>query len=253
MRRIISFTFVFLFMSSVVRAQIGDHRNELAIGFNGGYVMSNVGFTPSVTQKMHGGLTGGFTVRYTCEKYFKSICAIVGEVNISQMGWKEDIRTADDKPVINSVTNVAEEYERQLTYVQVPLMARLGWGRERKGFQAFFQLGPQVGMYLGDKKKNNFDYDSRNVNDRIGALRDAVMDTLDVQRKFDYGITAGFGLEYSNPKLGHFIIEGRYYYGLGDIYKNSKSDYFGRSNNSGIYVKLTYLWDVIKSKNKNIK
>ena len=59
MRRIISFTFVFLFMSSVIRAQIGDHRNELAIGFNGGYVMSNVGFTPSVTQKMHGGLTGG--------------------------------------------------------------------------------------------------------------------------------------------------------------------------------------------------
>ena len=253
MRRIISFTFVFLFMSSVIRAQIGDHRNELAIGFNGGYVMSNVGFTPSVTQKMHGGLTGGFTVRYTCEKYFKSICAIVGEVNISQMGWKEDIRTADDKPVINSVTNVAEEYERQLTYVQVPLMARLGWGRERKGFQAFFQLGPQVGMYIGDKKKSNFDYDSRNVNDRIGALRDAVMDTLDVQRKFDDGRTAGVGLEYSNPKLGHFIIEGRYYYGLGDIYKNSKSDYFGRSNNSGIYVKLTYLWDVIKSKNKNIK
>ena len=253
MRRIISFTFVFLFMSSVIRAQIGDHRNELAIGFNGGYVMSNVGFTPSVTQKMHGGLTGGFTVRYTCEKYFKSICAIVGEVNISQMGWKEDIRTADDKPVINSVTNVAEEYERQLTYVQVPLMARLGWGRERKGFQAFFQFGPQVGMSIADKQKRNFDYDSRNVNDRIGALRDAVMDTLDVQRKFDYGITAGFGLEYSNPKLGHFIIEGRYYYGLGDIYKNSKSDYFGRSNNSGIYVKLTYLWDVIKSKNKNIK
>ena len=253
MRRIFTISLLLMFMSLSSWAQIGDHRNELSIGVNGGYVMSNVGFTPSVIQKMHGGITGGFTVRYTCEKYFKSICAIVGEVNISQMGWTEDIRTADDLPVINSVTKVAEEYERQLTYVQVPLMARLGWGRERKGFQAFFQLGPQVGMYLGDKKKSNFDYGSRNVNDRIGALREAVMDTLDVQRKFDYGITAGFGLEYSNPKLGHFIIEGRYYYGLGDIYKNSKSDYFGRSNNSGIFVKLTYLWDVVKSKNKNIK
>ena len=253
MRRIFTVSLLLMFMSMSSWAQIGDHRNELAIGVNGGYVMSNVGFTPSVTQKMHGALTGGFTVRYTCEKYFKSICAIVGEVNISQMGWTEDIRTADDLPVINSVTKVAEEYERQITYVQVPLMARLGWGRERKGFQAFFQLGPQVGMYLGDKKKSNFDYGSRNVNDRIGALRDAVMDTLDVQRKFDYGITAGFGLEYSNPKLGHFIIEGRYYYGLGDIYKNTKSDYFGRSNNSGIFVKLTYLWDIVKSKNKNIK
>ena len=253
MRRIFTISLLLMFMSLSSWAQIGDHRNELSIGVNGGYVMSNVGFTPSVTQKMHGGIPGGFTVRYTCEKYFKSICAIVGEVNISQMGWTEDIRTADDLPVINSVTKVAEEYERQLTYVQVPLMARLGWGRERKGFQAFFQLGPQVGMYLGDKKKSNFDYGSRNVNDRIGALREAVMDTLDVQRKFDYGITAGFGLEYSNPKLGHFIIEGRYYYGLGDIYKNTKSDYFGRSNNSGIFVKLTYLWDIVKSKNKNIK
>lgn len=246
MRRIISFTFVFLFMSSVIRAQIGDHRNELAIGFNGGYVMSNVGFTPSVTQKMHGGLTGGFTVRYTCEKYFKSICAIVGEVNIAQMGWKEDILNVNDEPVINSVTGVAEEYERQLTYIQVPLLARLGWGRERKGFQAFFQLGPQVGMFLSDKKKSNFDYASRNVGDRVGALRDAVMDTLAIQRKFDYGITAGLGLEYSHPKVGHFLVEARYYYGLGDIYANSKSDYFARSNNSGIYIKLTYLWDVLK-------
>lgn len=252
-RIIITFTFLLTLLPSVVKAQIGDHRNELAIGVNGGYVMSNVGFTPSVTQKMHGGLTGGFTIRYTCEKYFKSICAIVGEVNISQMGWKEDIRTSENLPVINPVTNLAEEYERQLTYIQVPLMARLGWGRERKGFQAFFQLGPQLGIFLNDKKKSNFDYDSRNINDRVGALRDAVMDTLSIQRKFDYGITAGLGLEFSNPKLGHFIIEGRYYYGLGDIYKNSKSDYFGRSNNSGIYVKLTYLWDVIKSNNKNIK
>ena len=56
-------------------AQIGEHRNDLAIGFNGGYVMSNVGFTPTVSQTMHGGLTGGFTMRYTCGKYFKSICS----------------------------------------------------------------------------------------------------------------------------------------------------------------------------------
>ena len=237
-----------LFMISLsAKAQIGEHRNDLAIGVTGGYVLGNVGFTPTIPQKMHGGLTGGFTVRYTSEKYFKSICAIVGEVNIAQMGWKEDILNVNDEPVINSVTGVAEEYERQLTYIQVPLMARVGWGRERKGFQAFFQLGPQVGMFLSDKKKSNFDYASRNVGDRVGALRDAVMDTLAIQRKFDYGITAGLGLEYSHPKVGHFLVEARYYYGLGDIYANSKSDYFARSNNSGIYIKLTYLWDVLKN------
>ena len=253
MNKIILFLALLVYCPLAASAQIGDHRNDLAIGFNGGYVMSNVGFTPTVSQKMLGGLTGGFTVRYTSEKYFKSICAIVGEVNIARMGWKEDILTTENLPVINPVTKEAEEFQRQITYLQVPLMARLGWGRERKGFQAFLQLGPQVGMYLSDSKKSNFDYDSRNVNDRVGALREAVMDTLAIERKFDYGIAAGLGLEYSHPKAGHFLLEARYYYGLGDIYANSKSDYFARSNNSGIYIKLTYLWDVARSKNNKIK
>ena len=121
------------------KAQIGDYRSDLSIGVNGGYVMSNVGFNPEIPQKMLGGVTGGLTVRYTCEKYFKSICALVGEVNFTQMGWKEDILTAEDMPVINKVTGLPEEFQRQLTYVQVPIFARLGWGRERKGFQFFFQ------------------------------------------------------------------------------------------------------------------
>lgn len=234
-------------------AQIGEHRNDLSVGVNAGYVMSTVGFTPTVPQKSLGGLTGGFSVRYTSEKYFKSICAIVGEVNFAQLGWKEDILTASEQPVINSRTGEAELYQRSVTYVQVPLMARMGWGRERKGMQFFFQLGPQIGMYLSDKTTSNFDYDSRNVADRIGTLQEAVQDTLPVQNKFDYGIAAGLGLEYSHPKLGHFILEGRYYYGLGDIFKNTKSDYFGRSNNMGIYVKLTYLWDITRSRDKRIK
>ena len=68
-------------------AQIGDHRDALAIGVNGGYVLSNVGFTPSVRQSMHGGLTGGLSVRYVCEKYFNTICSIYGEVNYASVGW----------------------------------------------------------------------------------------------------------------------------------------------------------------------
>lgn len=234
-------------------SQIGEHRSELSVGVNGGYMMSNVGFNPDVPQTTLGGITGGFTVRYTCEKYFKSICALVGEVNFAQVGWKEDILTVGDQPVINAHTGLPEEYQRTLTYVQVPMFARLGWGRERRGFQFYFQAGPQVGFFLGDKAKSNFDYDKRNVADRVSAMRDAVQDTLDIQRKFDYGIAAGFGLEYSHPKVGHFMLEGRYYYGLGDIFNNSKRDYFGRSNIGSIVVKLTYLFDIVKTNNPKIK
>ena len=70
---------------------------------------------------------------------------------------------------------------------------------------------------------------------------------MSVENNFDYGITAGLGIEYSHPKVGHFLLEGRYYYGLGNIYGDSKRDYFGRSNFGGIYIKLTYLFDIARS------
>ena len=47
-------------------AQIGEHRSELSVGVNGGYMLSNVGFNPDVPQGLLGGITGGITVRYTC-------------------------------------------------------------------------------------------------------------------------------------------------------------------------------------------
>ena len=78
-------------------------------------------------------------------------------------------------------------------------------------------------------------------------------DTMAVENKFDYGIAGGLGIEFSNRHLGHFLLEGRYYYGLGDIYGNTKRDYFGRSNHTNIVVKLTYLFDIIRTKNPKIK
>lgn len=248
-----SATMFFLMCVCRANAQVGDYRNELAVGFGAGYTMSTVGFNPNVAQKSLGGYTAGVTVRYTCEKYFKSICAIVGEVNVTQMGWCDDILDESDSPVMIPGTETKEKYQRSLTYVQVPLLARLGWGRERSGMQGFFQLGPQFGVMLGDKSKSNFNYNERNVSDRVGTMKDAIQDTLPIDRKFDYGIAVGAGIEYSHRKLGHFILEGRYYYGLGDIFNNSKRDYFGRSNNNSIIIKLTYMFDIIRSKNDNIK
>ena len=83
--------YLFTFLPLLSFAQVGEYRTDFAVGVNGGYMLSNVGFQPSVPQKMLGGFTGGITLRYTCEKYFKSVCAIVAEVNIAQAGWKEKI------------------------------------------------------------------------------------------------------------------------------------------------------------------
>ena len=227
-------------------AQIGEHRNDLAIGFNGGLNMSSVSFTPKVSQAKLNGITGGLSVRYVCEKYFSTVCSLYGEINYSQMGWKEDIVDVNDMPVINTATGLPEEYSRTVNYIQVPLMAHLAWGREQKGFAFFVNLGPQFGIYMSESTKTNFDFSDRNAADRVNTV--CAQDTMAVENKFDYGIAAGAGIEFSHPKVGHFLLEGRYYYGLGNIYGDSKRDYFGSSNFGTITVKLAYLFDIVRTR-----
>ncbi|MDD6866485.1 MAG: porin family protein [Prevotella sp.] len=227
-------------------AQIGEHRNDLAIGFNGGLNMSSVSFTPKVSQAKLNGITGGLSVRYVCEKYFSTICSLYGEINYSQMGWKEDIVDINDMPVINTATGLPEEYSRTVNYIQVPLMAHLAWGREQKGFAFFVNLGPQFGIYMSESTKTNFNFSDRNAADRVNPV--CAQDTMAVENKFDYGIAAGAGIEFSHPKVGHFLLEGRYYYGLGNIYGDSKRDYFGSSNFGTITVKLAYLFDIVRTR-----
>ncbi|OYP63434.1 porin family protein [Prevotella sp. P3-122] len=227
-------------------AQIGEHRNDLAIGFNGGLNMSSVSFTPKVSQAKLNGITGGLSVRYVCEKYFSTVCSLYGEINYSQMGWKEDIVDVNDMPVINTATGLPEEYSRTVNYIQVPLMAHLAWGREQKGFAFFVNLGPQFGIYMSESTKTNFDFSDRNAADRVNPV--CAQDTMAVENKFDYGIAAGAGIEFSHPKVGHFLLEGRYYYGLGNIYGDSKRDYFGSSNFGTITVKLAYLFDIVSTR-----
>lgn len=237
--------------TTTAKAQIGEHRDEFAVGVSGGYIMSSINFQPEVTQRQLGGMIGGVTFRYTTEKYFSSVCAIVGEVNYAQIGWKQKILDLQDQPVINSVTGMAEEYQRRINYIQVPILARLGWGRERKGMQFFFQAGPQIGFFLNEKTEANYDLSQRNLSDRTSKVVN--QETMPVENKFDYGITGGIGLEYSHPVIGHFMVEARYYYGLGNIYGNTKRDYFGRSNFSNIVIKASYLFDIAKTKNNKIK
>ena len=227
-------------------AQIGEHRNDLAIGFNGGLNMSSVSFTPKVSQAKLNGITGGLSVRYVCEKYFSTVCSLYGEINYSQMGWKEDIVDVNDMPVINTATGLPEEYSRTVNYIQVPLMAHLAWGREQKGLAFFVNLGPQFGIYMNESTKTNFDFSDRNAADRVNPV--CAQDTMAVENKFDYGIAAGAGIEFSHPKVGHFLLEGRYYYGLGNIYGDSKRDYFGSSNFGTITVKLAYLFDIVRTR-----
>lgn len=245
---LIAIAMVSMLSTATVKAQVGEHRNDFAVGFGGGLAMSSIGFTPKVKQAQHMGLAGGIQVRYTCEKYFNTICSLCAEVNYVQAGWKEDIKTETDQPVINPATEKAEKYSRTLNYVQVPFLAHLAWGKERKGLNFFIELGPQFGYLISESTDMNFSMSYINFADRANSV--CAQDTMAVENKFDYGIVAGAGVELTVPKVGHFLLSARYYYGLGNIYGDTKRDYFAKSNHSQISIRLAYLFDITRTKTK---
>lgn len=216
-------------------AQVGEHRSDLALGISGGYALNQMTFSPSIKQNWKGGMLLGATARYTCERYFTAICAVQAELNYANLGWKELIESGTDT------------YKRDMHYLQMPLLARMAWGRERRGAQFFFLVGPQFGYCFSETEHYSSPWAGsprpNNVTMQYGKS---------VENRFEYGITGGLGIEISTT-IGHFQLEGRYYYGLSDIWSNSKKDPFGRSANGAILIKLSYLIDLIRTPNPSIR
>lgn len=207
-------------------AQVGDTRNMLSIGLNGGMGTSSVSFIPSIKQTLSLGPTFGVTVRHTSEKYFFLICGNQMEVNFASRGWTELIEDGS-----------GNEYTRVANYIEVPFMAHLGFGREIRGFQGFINLGPQISYLIGEREiyggQEPWDISHRpnQVTEQYGKA---------IENKLDYGISGGVGFELRTG-IGAFGIEGRYYFGLGNIFGITKKDYFGRCANSTISVRAHYL------------
>ena len=210
-------------------AQIGDPRNTLSLGVSGGMGTSQVSFIPSIKQTLSLGPTFGVSLRHISEKYFFLICGTQIECNFATRGWTELIEDGS-----------GNEYTRLANYVEVPFLAHLGFGREFRGFQGHLNLGPQVAYLLSEREiyggRKPWDVSNRpnNVIEQYGKA---------IENKLDYGITASLGLEMRTG-TGNFGIEGRYYFGLGNIYGITKKDYFGRCANSTISVRATYSFNL---------
>ena len=216
-------------------AQVGELFNNFAIGINGGVNFNNVSFVktysdskPNIKQGGLMGYGGGITFRYISEKYFAMICGLQMEVNYVQRGWKEKIEENDN------------QYSRTMNYVEVPFLAHLAFGKRHRGARFFLNLGPQVAYLLSESDKKETGVDPWNDSQRTSAQYE-----MKAEKKFDYGIVGGMGLEIRTG-AGNFLLEGRYYFGLADFYNNTKKDYFSRSAHSDIVARLTYLIDLKK-------
>ncbi|MDE6065236.1 MAG: PorT family protein [Duncaniella sp.] len=213
-----------------VKAQ-REYSPNFSIGARGGVTLSSMAFTPEVHQKSLQGLTMGITARYTEERFF----GLIGEVNLMQRGWQEDF-ARDEAPDF--------QYSRTLTYVQIPLLTHIYFGSRKVKF--FFNLGPEVGFMINDKINANFDYmNYASIEGFPQGYRTNEQLKMDIQNKFDYGIAGGAGVEFFINRRNSLLLEGRYYFGLGNIFKATKRDYFASSRSTSIEISLAYLFRVL--------
>lgn len=212
-------------------AQIGEPRSNFSVGVNGGVNLNSASFTPTIKQNSLMGITGGLTARYISEKYFAMICGAQVELNISQRGWDELFEMEDENG--QTIKVPGKTYTRKMTYVDIPFLAHLAFGRER-GLQFFVHAGPQIGFLIGESETiEGIDMNTlSNTQKAIYGVK--------IQNKFDYGITGGGGVELRTKKPAVFGRRSLLFC-LIRLLQYNKKDYFARAAHGTITVKLTYL------------
>lgn len=196
--------------------------SRVDIGAHGGATFSEVMFHPAITQKFGIGETFGVMFRYTEENHF----GLVAELNFTQRGWAENF---EEMPY---------SYHRTLNYIELPVMSHIYFGRRGK---FFFNAGPEVAYYLGDKISSNFDiHDLASVPDITSKDRNTEQLTMEVSQKLDFGIVAGLGGEFSVNRRNSLTVEARLFYGIGNVMPSGRQDKFSSSNQLSISATVGY-------------
>ncbi len=197
---------------------------DFALGVKGGATLGQMSFSPSPKQKFMQGFTAGVVGRYMEENHF----GLIGELNVTQRGWAEDFEGAPFK------------YKRTLTYIQIPMFTHIYFGSRK--VHGIVNLGPEAGYMIGSSVSADFDY--MNPSSVAGfpiANRVTEEMGMEIKNRFDYGIAGGVGVEFIAGR-NSFMLEGRYYYGLGNIYPSAKKDYFSASRGMPIVITLGYMF-----------
>lgn len=232
MKRILVFALLLITVSFGVSAQKKISK-ELFLGVKGGTTWSRLSISPNIKQDFALGYLGGVSMRYAEEKFF----GVIVELNFAQHGWKEDFTDEPEN----------YKYRRTLNYIELPFLAHIYFGN--KAFRFFINLGPQIGLCVGENTVANFNYAEPPA---FEITRETQHYTKGVEHPFDYGLTGGGGFEVRIKQKHAILIEARYYFGLGDIYKNRSEDYFSVSSNQSILLSLSYMINIKKNKPKPI-
>jgi len=226
MKRFVLFFSVIALSTTAMLAQKDIFKGELFLGAGGGVLSPSVDFIPGVPQSFHTASLGGVAVKYISEKHL----GLLGEINYTQRGWKEEFDPS-----------TGFTYQRTLNYIEIPIMTHVYFGKKTR---FILNAGPQISILTGDKQEM-----SQALADDVAARQAADPDApIGVQygpesemNRVDYGLIGGLGMALKTG-VGDFDLEGRYYFGLGDVFTSRRSDnaFFSRSGHRMFVAKLTY-------------
>lgn len=167
------------------------------------------------------GFTVGIPVRYD----FKDWLGLQTEVAVMQKNYK----------MHRSAIYRYNYYDYTNTFLNIPVMARFSFGG--RNLRGYMLAGGYVGGWLKSHVKgaqNQYFLIPETTEDRFGKYKFDEDVKFDSRRdnRFDGGLVAGLGLQYSISREIGVFAEGRYYYALTDMQKNYMKGLQGRYNNT---------------------
>lgn len=216
-----------LVMACGLKAQTRIPR-EVHLGVVGGANLSEYTFHPRVSQRFTGSYTMGVAARYIEETTF----GLQAELLLTERGIADLYEPNPED----------WKFERKLLYVELPVLAHIYFKMGGRN-EVSVDLGPKLAYYLSDRTNSN-------LPDDYGDYGYVYLHhELPVAKKFDYGIQGGLGYEFKVNEQYSAQIAGRYYFGLGNLWPDSKADHFEQASNQSVQIILTLWWHhVIKGK-----
>ena len=104
-----------------------------------------------------------------------------------------------------------------LHYIELPILMHINVGSETCRW--LFDLGPQIGYCVHDEL--------------------AIID-----KRFDWGLTAGTGVEFHSRRAGVYLLEARFSFSLGGVYGTSVTDSHSMANPMDLSVNLGWLFPI---------
>lgn len=191
-------------------------RQQVWLGAHGGVMASRFSFTPSVRQRVHVGYVGGGFVRYDVERG----ASLQVELNYQRTGWRERFDDA------------TASYQRDLDYLDLPILSHLYF--QLAGARIFLHAGPFLGYQLSES--------AQLTGESTMSETDNLRHALATRHRLFWGLGGGPGVSIPLGSRQRIELEGRFVYGLGNLFSTERTAAYVQSNEMRFGLTLNYLF-----------